>query len=161
MAGCPKRKNAILGAGSVIFVDTNVYFYAHDANLPEKQAACRAWLLELGRQRLGRTNLQVANEFTEVILRKRRDIASEVVFGMADQIMTWGSNPMSVETVRLARRIRGNTGYSWWDCLLLASALELGCTHFLSEDLQDGQVIDTLTIVDPFAHSPEQILISR
>jgi predicted nucleic acid-binding protein len=44
---------------------------------------------------------------------------------------------------------------------LLASAIELGCTHYLSEDLQDGQVIDGLTIVDPFAHSPEQILTSR
>ena len=49
----------------------------------------------------------------------------------------------------------------WWDCLLLASALELGCTHFLSEDLQDGQVIEGLTIVNPFAHTPEEILSPR
>lgn len=145
----------------MIFVDTNIYFYAHDTKLPAKQAACRTWLIELGQRRLGRTNLQVANEFTEVILRKRRDIAPAIVFGLADEILTWGSGGISVDTVRLARRVRSNTAYSWWDCLLLASALELGCTHFLSEDLQDGQVIDTLTIVDPFAHSPEQILISR
>jgi predicted nucleic acid-binding protein len=46
------------------------------------------------------------------------------------------------------------------------SALELGCTHFLSEDLQDGQRIEdsggkSLTILSPFAHSPEQFFSSR
>jgi predicted nucleic acid-binding protein len=51
--------------------------------------------------------------------------------------------------------------FSWWDCLLLASAIELGCTHFLSEDLKDGQTIEGLTILSPFAHTPDQILVSR
>jgi hypothetical protein len=43
------------------------------------------------------------------------------------------------------------------DCLLLASAPEPGCTHVLSEDLQDERAMDGLTTVDPFAHSPGQI----
>jgi predicted nucleic acid-binding protein len=42
--------------------------------------------------------------------------------------------------------------------LLLASALELGCSHFLPEDLQDGQQIGGLTIINPFLHAPEAIL---
>jgi predicted nucleic acid-binding protein len=40
---------------------------------------------------------------------------------------------------------------------LLASALELGCSHFLSEDLQDGQQIGDLTIINPFLHAPKNI----
>jgi predicted nucleic acid-binding protein len=40
---------------------------------------------------------------------------------------------------------------------LLASALELGCSHFLSEDLQDGQQIGDPTIINPFLHAPEDI----
>ena len=60
------------------------------------------------------------------------------------------------QEVERARVTRGATGYSWWDCLLIASALEAGCSHFLSEDLQD--VIGGLTIIDPFAHTPDQIL---
>jgi predicted nucleic acid-binding protein len=60
-----------------------------------------------------------------------------------------------------ARRLHLRYRYSWWDCLLLASAIELGCTHFLSEDLHNGQAIEGLTIIDPFAHSPDQILSSR
>lgn len=145
----------------MIFVDTNVYFYAHDNREPAKQAACRSWLIAMAQQRLGRTNLQVANEFTEIVLRKRRDIEPETVFRLADDILVWGAAPINADTVRAARYIRTSTAYSWRDCLLLASALELGCTHFLSEDLQDGQTIEGLTILSPFAHSPEQILISR
>jgi predicted nucleic acid-binding protein len=60
--------------------------------------------------------------------------------------------------VERARRLVERTGYSWWDCLLLASAIELGCTHFLSEDLQDGRSLQGLTILSPFAHSPREIL---
>jgi predicted nucleic acid-binding protein len=56
--------------------------------------------------------------------------------------------------------VRNASQYSWWDCLLLASALDLGCTHFLSDDLQDGHQIAGLTIIDPFAHTPQQILAS-
>lgn len=144
----------------MIFVDTNVYFYAHDNHEPIKQAACRKWLMALGQRSLGRANLQVANEFTHIVLRKRRDIDPETVFRMADEILVWGSAPVSFDTVRGARHIRVQTDYSWWDCLLLAAAVELGCTHFLSEDLHDGQRIGDLTIVDPFAHSPEQIIFS-
>jgi predicted nucleic acid-binding protein len=144
----------------VIFVDTNVYFYARDNHELIKQAACREWLMALGQRSLGRANLQVANEFTHIVLRKRHDIDPETVFRMADEILVWGSAPVSFDTVRGARHIRVQTDYSWWDCLLLAAAVELGCTHFLSEDLHDGQRIGDLTIVDPFAHSPEQIIFS-
>lgn len=150
----------------MIFVDTNVFFYARDEQEPTKQAACRSWLTALAQRRLGRTNLQVANEFTDVLLRKRRDIPAEIVFQAADEILVWGSAPINAETIAAARLLRKGFSYSWWDCVLLASAIELGCTHFLSEDLQNDQVIAdgsgrSLTIVDPFAHSPEQILVSR
>lgn len=35
--------------------------------------------------------------------------------------------------------------------LIVAAALEAGCTRLLSEDLRDGQRIERLTIEDPFA----------
>jgi predicted nucleic acid-binding protein len=152
--------NEMRGNGSVIFADTNVWFYAQDGRDPAKQRVCQDWLMAMGRRRVGCANLQVANEFTHIVLRKRQDIAVDTVFRMADYILAWGSAAIEETTVTRARSLRLKTPYAWWDCLLLASALELGCTHFLSEDMQDGQQIESLTIVDPFAHSPEQILAS-
>ena len=139
----------------MVFVDTNVYFYAHEDREAKKQAACREWLRDIARRRLGRANLQVANEFTHIVLRKLR-VPAETVFRLADDILLWGDSPVTSETVSRARVIHPRYGYSWWDSILLASALELSCTHFLSENLHDGQKVDGLTIIDPFAHSPAE-----
>lgn len=76
-------------------------------------------------------------------------------------MLEWGSDPLDLDTVHAAREIHLATSYVWWDCLLLASAIALGCARFLSEDLRDGHAIGGLTITDPFAHSPGDILPSR
>ncbi len=41
--------------------------------------------------------------------------------------------------------------YSFYDSLIIAAALEAGCTRLLTEDMQDGQRIEGLTITNPFA----------
>lgn len=150
----------------MIFVDTNIFYYARDDRLPEKQDCCANWLIRLGTKQRGKANLQVANEFIHVVFRRMPHLPADEVFRMAEDILVWGNSVLSMATVAKARNLRVRYSFSWWDCLLLASALELGCSHFLSEDLQDGEQIDNgrgkgLTIVNPFAHSPEQILISR
>ena len=41
--------------------------------------------------------------------------------------------------------------FSWWDSLIVATALRADCSTFLSEDMQNGFVVDgRLTIVNPF-----------
>ncbi|MBL8576746.1 MAG: PIN domain-containing protein [Mesorhizobium sp.] len=143
------------------FIDTNVLLYSHDNKNIEKAVTAKLWLRELSKRELAVANLQVLNEFTDVLLRRKWYQTPEQVFAISEEMAELGYDPLTHWEVNEARRLHLRYHYSWWDCLLLASAIELGCTHFLSEDLQDGQVIDTLTIVDPFAHSPEQILISR
>ena len=49
--------------------------------------------------------------------------------------------------IRLARA----TGYSVWDAMILSAALGAGCEVLLSEDMQDGHVVEGLTIRNPFA----------
>ncbi|WP_442582650.1 PIN domain-containing protein [Mesorhizobium sp. ASY16-5R] len=144
-----------------VFIDTNTLLYLHDRDGGEKAETAIHWVRALTARQIARINLQVLNEMTFVMLRKRWFANPEHVFSIVDQLTEIGSSPLSAATCASARHLHLRYRYSWWDCLLLASALELGCTHFLSEDLQDGQSIEGLTIIDPFAHSPEQILISR
>ncbi len=40
--------------------------------------------------------------------------------------------------------------FSFYDSLIIAGALSAGCRTLLSEDLQHGQVLDSLTVIDPF-----------
>jgi predicted nucleic acid-binding protein len=145
----------------VIFVDTNVLLYSHDRKNIEKAERAQFWLRELAKREQATINLQVLNEFTDVLLRRKWFETPEQVFSISTGFAELGNSPITLREVGEARRLHLRYRYSWWVCLLLASAIELGCTHFLSEDLQDGQRVDTLTIVDPFAHSPEQILTSR
>ncbi|WP_315924397.1 PIN domain-containing protein [Mesorhizobium sp. SP-1A] len=152
--------------GAKIFVDTNVLLYAVDETELAKGLLAQQWLLSLTHHGAGSTNLQVLNETTSLLLRRRRDVHPADVFAIVDRFSRLGTQPLGAKETSLARSLHLRLRYSWWDCLLLASALELGCTHFLSEDLQDGQAIEdtggkSLTIVDPFAHSPEQILNPR
>jgi predicted nucleic acid-binding protein len=141
-----------------VFVDTNVAFYSREDTSDIKASQSQTWLREMAMRNVLCLNLQVLNELTNVLFGKRKQLSSEQVFAAIDKLSIFGSSPVSINTVNLARTLRTTTSYSWWDCLLLVSALELGCSHFLSEDLQDGQRIGELTIINPFLHAPEEIL---
>ena len=58
--------------------------------------------------------------------------------------------PLTIETHEAALRIAARYGYQIYDALILAAALEAGCTVLYSEDTQDGQKIDSLTVRNPF-----------
>lgn len=145
-----------------VFLDTNTLLYAHDRLHVEKGSVVRNWLGALTDRDCARVNLQVLNEATNAMLRKRWFQSPLSVYDIIDAFAEWGDEPLGWAEIEAARSLHAAYGYSWWDCLLLASALELGCVHFLSEDLQDGHRIEAggkaLTIVSPFAHTPEEIL---
>ena len=149
-----------------IFIDSTTFLYTRDRTEQTKARMVERWLEALVEHGAGVTNLQVLNELASVITRKRVRFADRDPFFEADVAATFGSAPLSPEATFAARGLFLRYHYAWWDCLLLASAIELGCTHFLSEDMQDGQRVSlspdqSLTLVNPFAHSPDDILIQH
>jgi predicted nucleic acid-binding protein len=146
-------------------VASTTFLYTIDGTEAAKGQIAQHWLQALTERNMGVTNLQVLNEVTSVIARKSHAFGRRDPFFETDAFATFGSTPLTNEAALAARGIFLCYHYSWWDCLLLASAIELGCMHFLSEDLQDGQTIEgascnrRLTIVDPFAHSPDQFTV--
>ena len=58
-------------------------------------------------------------------------------------------------TVQVAEDIpEDKYGFSWWDCMLLASASLAGCEIFFSEDLQHEQTVAGLIVLSPFKLDP-------
>lgn len=137
------------------FVDSNVFLYAAEEGDPQKSERSAQWLRHLQRTGSGVASLQVMNEITNVLI-KRGGMKPEAIFAIIDGYSFFGTAALNDETVAAARLLHFETGYSWWDCLLLASAVELQCTYFLSEDLQDDRQLRGLTIINPFRHSPPQ-----
>jgi predicted nucleic acid-binding protein len=138
------------------FIDSNVLLYAAEEKAALKSARSGVWLRYLLQRGLGVANLQVLNEVANVLI-KRGGMRPEAVFSIVDGYALFGATAINFETVAAARILHFENGYSWWDCLLLASAIELQCRFFLSEDMQDGHRIRGLTIINPFRHSPPQI----
>jgi predicted nucleic acid-binding protein len=138
------------------FIDSNVFLYAAEEGAALKSAQSGEWLRYLLQAGLGVANLQVLNEVTNVLI-KRGGMPPEAAFSIVDGYALFGVTAINFETVAAARILHFEHNYSWWDCLLLASAIELQCRFFLSEDLQDGHRIRGLTLINPFRHSPPQI----
>jgi predicted nucleic acid-binding protein len=59
--------------------------------------------------------------------------------------------------MRRGWELQDQFGLSWWDCLIAAAALELGCAYLISEDFQHPFSIDDLTIVNPFQATPADL----
>ena len=137
------------------FIDTNVFLYAVEEGDADKSAKSAAWLRCLQQSGSGVANLQVMNEIANVLIKRGR-MKPEAVFTVIDSFSLFGTAALNGETIAAARLLHFESGYSWWDCLLLASAIELQCRYFLSEDMQDNRQIRGLTILNPFRHSPPQ-----
>jgi predicted nucleic acid-binding protein len=58
--------------------------------------------------------------------------------------------PASIPLYKRALGVQARYGYSFYDSLIVAAALDAGCNRLYSEDMQDGQRIEGLTIENPF-----------
>jgi predicted nucleic acid-binding protein len=76
-------------------------------------------------------------------------------------LFVWCTATIDIHTIRRAWLIEETTGYQWFDCVLLASALVAGWGLFLSEDLQHGRQLDDLKVLDPFRFPTSDVLSSR
>jgi predicted nucleic acid-binding protein len=100
----------------------------------------------------GVLSVQILNEFTSVARKKllmswaNIGEAIEVFLALCPEPV-----PITADLHQAARDIAGKYGYDIYDALVLAAALEAGCSILYSEDLQDKQLIGSgLTIRNPF-----------
>jgi predicted nucleic acid-binding protein len=136
---------------SGVFVDSNCWLYLvlHGQD-SVKESRLRD---RLGNRRDLVISTQVITEVAANLVKKGRMPEASLrlcLEGLREavgvvQVVGW-------RTHEVASRIRDGGGFSYWDSLIVAAALESGCTELWSEDLQAGRVIDgRLAIVNPLA----------
>lgn len=141
-----------------IFVDTNVLVYARDLAVPRKQERAHEWMSALWTSRLGRTSVQVLNEYYVTVTRKLSPaLPAEDARTDVRDLRSWVPVPVSAGLLDSAFAAEDRFGLSYWDSLIVAAAQAASCDYLLTEDLQDGQRLDSVTVVDPFAHRPETL----
>ncbi len=139
-----------------VFVDSNVFLYAMDEADPKKQQAARNWRAELWKNRLGRISFQVLSEFYVDAVRKRPEARDEARAEVRD-LLAW--NPLTADAALVEQgwKIQDRYQLSYWDALIVAAAKASSCRYLLTEDLQAGQKLDGIEVVNPFLRGPESV----
>ncbi len=136
-----------------VFVDTNVFLYAMDASHAKKQALARDWRAELWKTRAGRTSFQVLQEFYVNAVQKLPLGAEEAQAEIRD-LLAWRPVAVNSELLERGWRIQERYKFSFWDAMIVAAAKASACRYLLTEDLQRGQNLDGIIVLDPFRDEP-------
>ena len=132
------------------FLDSNVLLYAYDPRDPAKRQIATVVMERLSAGRRGVISTQVLGEFFSIATRKLGMPVQSVRERLAHLTTQFEVIGISVEVVWEAVRIAGKHRINFWDAQVLAVARMHQIPLVLSEDMQDGGVIDGVRIMNPF-----------
>ena len=132
------------------FLDTNIFVYLFDETDDDKRERAERLVQQALENETGCISYQVVQETINVITRKL-NATPEKARQILDRVLIplWRVNPTRTLYQRgldLQTRYR----LSFYDSLIVASALAAGCKTLYSEDMQHGQHIEGITITNPF-----------
>jgi predicted nucleic acid-binding protein len=141
-----------------IFVDTNILVYALDAGAGDKQRQAAAWMELIWRSGRGRLSTQVLHEFYVTVTQKLRPgLPRPEAQAEGRGLQAWRPVALDESVLERAWTVEQRLGLSLWDSLIVAAAQASGCGHLLTEDLQDGQQLDGVQVLNPFRHQPDTV----
>jgi predicted nucleic acid-binding protein len=134
------------------FLDTNVLVYSFDPENPAKRDRAIALISKALAESQGVISYQVVQEFLNAAVRK---FATPLTITDAQRYLTVVLEPLcavfaSVELFHQALDLSARWQYPFYDSLIIAAALQSGCSVLYSEDLRHGQKIGGLKILNPF-----------
>ena len=133
-----------------VFIDSNIIIYLYSEDEPDKRERCQ----QLVRTHQGIISTQVINEVSNVLYRKMNLTVSELRAVVDELFKAFSVSLLNQDSIKLALSILERYAYSYWDSVIIASALENSCSILYSEDMQHKQIIEgKLQIINPFQRS--------
>ncbi len=135
------------------FIDTNVFIYRLE-RLDERKSAIAEEIIREGIETGNAcVSFQVVSETLNTVLRKAEiPLDSNSAHEYLESVLApLYRVPATIDVYHRALEIQGRYRYGFYDALIIAAALSEGCSRLYTEDLQNGQRIEGLTIVNPFA----------
>ncbi len=136
------------------FLDTNLVVYLFDKTDEVKHRKTKHLLQQLLPETELHISIQVINEFIVIASQKiKNPLSLKEILKRIDFLSgVMNINTLHLTTCSKALELKGKYACSYWDSLIMASALESNCSVLYTEDLQHGQVIEKkLKIINPFA----------
>lgn len=134
------------------FIDTNIFIYLFDETDDRKRAIAEQLIQQALETRNACISYQVIQETLNVVTRKLPSpMSTENARRFLEQILIplWQTMP-SPALYQQGLELQARYGFSFYDALIVAAALESGCTRLYTEDLQHGQQVGELLIENPF-----------
>lgn len=134
------------------FIDTNVLVYMFDKQEHDKRNTAQRLVQHALVTNQGMISYQVAQEFLNVALRKfKGPLLDHKSRDFLDRVLTplckvYPSMPLYQEALRIHQRWK----FSFYDSLIIASAIHANAELLYSEDMQHGQRIESITLINPF-----------
>jgi predicted nucleic acid-binding protein len=133
------------------FVDTNILVYAHDTDAGRRHEVASALVRQLWDARDGVLSTQVLQEFYVTITRKiPKPIARKDARDLVQTYTAWQVIGVEAVDILAASDYEERFRLSFWDALILISALKANADELVSEDLLAGRRIRGLQITNPF-----------
>ncbi len=145
----------------IVFVDSNVLLAAFDSRDTVLQTAAREWLRWCWQKRAGRISTQVLNELYEgavkaFSLTETTAVTPAHVRLHVRRLREWQPPHLDRYAVDGAWDLQDRHGLSYWNALIVSSALQQSCTHLLSLELPQGK-LDGLQIISPLNIRPQDL----
>ncbi len=134
------------------FIDTNLFIYQLEASDERKSATADRIIRKGIETRNACISFQIVQECLNTVLRKAEiPLSTDESKQYLDNVLApLYRVPASLSLYRHALDLQTRYHYGFYDSLVIAAALDVGCTRLYSEDLQNGQRIEGLTIENPF-----------
>ena len=133
-----------------VFLDTNILLYSISTDRGD--AAKREQAILLLQRDDCMLSVQVLQEFYVQATRSSRSdaLAHATAVGLIRTWLRFKVQENSTAVLQDALEIKRATGFSFWDCNIVAAASAAGCRELYSEDLSHGREITGIRIINPF-----------
>jgi predicted nucleic acid-binding protein len=131
------------------FIDTNVLVYADSGDEPVKQRIALTLLNQLRLNQKGVLSTQVLTEYCNVALNKLKlphaDIREQMQFWQQYEVVQ-----ITPDIIHAGLDLHQTRSIGYFDALIVAAAKTSGCTVLYSEDMNAGEMVNGVRIVNPF-----------
>ena len=132
------------------FIDTNVLVYADASDAPVKQQAALALLKRLFESSNGVLSTQVLQEYCNVAIKKLK-LPTQHIRAQLELYEQFEIVQVTPSIIRHGLDLHQTRSISFYDAIVLASAQTACCSVLYSEDMNAGESMGTVRIVNPFA----------
>jgi predicted nucleic acid-binding protein len=134
-----------------VALDSNILIYAELE--PESDKGMRAADLILRAARNGVIAAQVLGEYLRFVQRRMPAAFEDAIRQASIYQAAFLIPPTTEAIINTAAALARAHRMQLWDCVVCAASAQAGANALLTEDMQDGRVLDGLRLINPFVES--------